>query len=161
MLEASRSAWSILGSLPYIGTASLPTLSPNTTLHINHDWFLPGNCQCIMSPASPGNSKAESLDLRGTQLGFGPRFSDFRCFFFVECCHDTLVQDRNFLFIRNHLPISFCANDPLTHSWSWALHEKLLIVQLLQNFTAFYGTRKFITVFTKALHWSLSWTRSI
>jgi hypothetical protein len=25
----------------------------------------------------------------------------------------------------------------------------------------FYGTRRFITVFTKALHWSLSWARSI
>jgi hypothetical protein len=25
----------------------------------------------------------------------------------------------------------------------------------------FYGTRKFITVFTRALHWSLSWAKSI
>jgi hypothetical protein len=32
---------------------------------------------------------------------------------------------------------------------------------LLKNFTAFYGTRRFITMFTKALHWSLSWARSI
>jgi hypothetical protein len=49
----------------------------------------------------------------------------------------------------------------LTHSWSWALLEKLPIVQLLKNFPAFYGTRRFITVFTRALHWSLSWARSI
>jgi hypothetical protein len=49
----------------------------------------------------------------------------------------------------------------LTHSWSWALIEKLPIVQLLQNFPAFYGTRRLITVFTRALHWSLSWARSI
>jgi hypothetical protein len=34
-------------------------------------------------------------------------------------------------------------------------------VQLLKNFPAFYGTRRFITVFTRALHWSLSWARSI
>jgi hypothetical protein len=34
-------------------------------------------------------------------------------------------------------------------------------VQLLKNFPAFYGTRRFITVFTRALHWSLSWPRSI
>jgi hypothetical protein len=27
--------------------------------------------------------------------------------------------------------------------------------------SAFYGTRRFITVFTRALHWSLSWARSI
>jgi hypothetical protein len=35
------------------------------------------------------------------------------------------------------------------------------IVQLLKNFPAFYGTRMFITVFTRALHSSLSWDRSI
>jgi hypothetical protein len=49
----------------------------------------------------------------------------------------------------------------VTHSRSWALLEKLSIVQLLKNFPAFYGTRKFITVFTRALHWSLFWARSI
>jgi hypothetical protein len=48
-----------------------------------------------------------------------------------------------------------------THSWSWALLEKLPIVQLLKNFPAFYGIRRFITAFTKVLHWSLSWARSI
>jgi hypothetical protein len=30
-------------------------------------------------------------------------------------------------------------------------------VQLLKNFPAFYGTRRFITVFTRALHWSGSY----
>jgi hypothetical protein len=49
----------------------------------------------------------------------------------------------------------------LTHSWRWALLEKLPIVQPLKKFSAFYGTRGFITVFTRALHWSLSWARSI
>jgi hypothetical protein len=34
-------------------------------------------------------------------------------------------------------------------------------VQLLKNFPAFYGPRRFVTVFTRALHWSLSWARSI
>jgi hypothetical protein len=29
------------------------------------------------------------------------------------------------------------------------------------NFSAFYGTRRFITVFKTALHWSLSWPRWI
>jgi hypothetical protein len=47
----------------------------------------------------------------------------------------------------------------LTHSWSWALLEKLPIVQIFKNFPAFYGTQKFITMFTRALHWS--WARSI
>jgi hypothetical protein len=51
-------------------------------------------------------------------------------------------------------------NDNNSLSWSWALLEKLKIVQLLKNFPAFYGTRRFITAFTTALHWSLSWARS-
>jgi hypothetical protein len=34
-------------------------------------------------------------------------------------------------------------------------------VQPLKNFTAFYGTRRFNTVFTRALHWFLSWAISI
>jgi hypothetical protein len=32
-------------------------------------------------------------------------------------------------------------------------------VQLLENFPAFYGTQRFITEFTRALHWSLSWAK--
>jgi hypothetical protein len=47
---------------------------------------------------------------------------------------------------------------------SWALLEKPPVAQLLKNFPAFYGTRRFITVFTRALHWSLSrarWIQSI
>jgi hypothetical protein len=34
-------------------------------------------------------------------------------------------------------------------------------VQPLRNFPAYYGTRRYITVFTRALHWSLTWARSI
>jgi hypothetical protein len=40
------------------------------------------------------------------------------------------------------------------------LFEKLSIVQPLKNFPAFYETRRFITVSTRALQWSLSWARS-
>jgi hypothetical protein len=49
----------------------------------------------------------------------------------------------------------------LTHSWSWALLEKLPLVSLLKNFAVFYGTRRFSTVFTRVFHWSLSWARLI
>jgi hypothetical protein len=49
----------------------------------------------------------------------------------------------------------------LTYPRSWALLEEPPIVQPLKNFPAFYGTRKFNTVFTRALHWSLSWVISI
>jgi hypothetical protein len=46
-------------------------------------------------------------------------------------------------------------------SCSWALLEKLPVTQLLKNFQTLYGTQRFITVFTRALHWFLSWARSI
>jgi hypothetical protein len=36
------------------------------------------------------------------------------------------------------------------------LVEKLPIVQPLKNFPPFYGIQRFITVFTRALCWSLS-----
>jgi hypothetical protein len=44
----------------------------------------------------------------------------------------------------------------VNNSWSLTVLEKLIIVQLLKNFPTFYGTRSFITAFTRALHWSLS-----
>jgi hypothetical protein len=44
----------------------------------------------------------------------------------------------------------------LPDSWSEALLEKMLIVQLLKKFPAFYATRRSITVFTRAIQWSLS-----
>jgi hypothetical protein len=47
------------------------------------------------------------------------------------------------------------------NSRNWALLEKPPIVQLLKSFPATYGTRRFNTVFIRALHWSLSWARSI
>jgi hypothetical protein len=49
----------------------------------------------------------------------------------------------------------------LTHSRSWDLLEDPPILQLHRNFPAFHGTRRFNNVFTKALHWSLSWATSI
>ena len=39
--------------------------------------------------------------------------------------------------------------------------EKLTASQLVKKFPAFYGTRRFITVFTSARHLSLSWPSSI
>jgi hypothetical protein len=48
-----------------------------------------------------------------------------------------------------------------TNSWSWTIPKKRPIVQLLKNFPSFYGTRRFITALTRALHWCLSWARSI
>jgi hypothetical protein len=62
---------------------------------------------------------------------------------------------------RDNHPYILALTHSLTHSWSWDLLEMLSIVQPLKNFPAFYKTRWFITVFTRALHWSLIWARSI
>jgi hypothetical protein len=39
--------------------------------------------------------------------------------------------------------------------------EKLAVAQLVKEFPAFYGTRRFISLFRTASHLSLSWARSI
>jgi hypothetical protein len=44
----------------------------------------------------------------------------------------------------------------ITYLRTSALLEEPPIVQLLKNFPAFYGTPRFNTVFTRALHWFLS-----
>ena len=44
---------------------------------------------------------------------------------------------------------------------SRVLIEKLTGSQLVKKFSAFYGTRRFITVFTSARHLSLSWASPI
>jgi hypothetical protein len=44
-------------------------------------------------------------------------------------------------------------------SMDLSLLEKLPVAQSLKIFPTFYGTRRFVTVFTRALHWSLSWAR--
>jgi hypothetical protein len=42
----------------------------------------------------------------------------------------------------------------------WVLLEKPPVAQLLNSFPTFCATRGFITVFTRAIPWSLSWARS-
>jgi hypothetical protein len=44
---------------------------------------------------------------------------------------------------------------------SRVLPEKLTGPQIVKKFPVFYGTRRFITGFTRASHLSLSWARSI
>jgi hypothetical protein len=82
-------------------------------------------------------------------LNYPPKYSSY-------CCIYLSIYFFFLLLSQSDLQNYTC----LTHSWSWALLEKLPIVQLLKNFPAFYGTRRFITVFTRALHWSLSSART-
>jgi hypothetical protein len=48
-----------------------------------------------------------------------------------------------------------------SNSWSRVLLEKPPVAKLLKNFLKLYGPRRFINVFTRALHWSLSWAKWI
>jgi hypothetical protein len=45
--------------------------------------------------------------------------------------------------------------------WSWVILEKLTAAQLLNTFLAFSGTWRFITMFSTAHHWTLSWASQI
>jgi hypothetical protein len=39
--------------------------------------------------------------------------------------------------------------------WCRILFEKLIVTQLVKNILPSYGTRRFITAFTQARHWTL------
>jgi len=45
--------------------------------------------------------------------------------------------------------------------WGRVLVQKLTVAKLLKKFSAFYGTSRFITMFTRTRHWYLSWARWI
>jgi hypothetical protein len=50
--------------------------------------------------------------------------------------------------------------DQLT-SWRKTLLENLTATQQVKKLPAFYGSRRFVNVFARARHWSLSWARWI
>jgi hypothetical protein len=77
---------------------------------------------------------------------------------FNNCFCSQLSFLRKLLIYKSFLKHLFCI---CSIPWSWALLQKPPIAHLFKNFLKFYGTRRFITVFTTALHWSLSWARWI
>jgi hypothetical protein len=78
-----------------------------------------------------------------------PRVSEFPSYWVINLhllCYGLYFRAQsNPLWIRHQIINLMVMN---SHSWSWDLLEKLPIVQLLENFPAFYGTRRFITAFT-------------
>jgi hypothetical protein len=56
------------------------------------------------------------------------------------------------------VPLSHCTVQVTAELtiWNIFLFGKLIVTQLVKKFPAFYGTQRFITVFTTACHWSLS-----
>jgi hypothetical protein len=78
-----------------------------------------------------------------------PRPECVICFFNMHCVQAFMWPS---VFFKTVKRCGHVSAHSLTHSWSWALLQKLPIVQLLKNFPAFCGTRRFITMFTRALH---------
>jgi hypothetical protein len=88
-------------------------------------------------------SRAYRLQAEGVSVLLQERvqFKNYQVLFLAS-------EDSSYLRPRGHCDRHPYASLTLTHSWSWALLEKLPIVQLLENFPAFYGTRRFFTAFT-------------
>ena len=61
----------------------------------------------------------------------------------------------------SHLPVHTIAYWYLLTPWCRVLLEKLTGLQLVKKVPAFYGTRRFITAFTRFHHPSLSWASPI
>jgi hypothetical protein len=60
---------------------------------------------------------------------------------------------------RTHSLVNRGTGKELT-TWSRVLLKKLTSLQLVKKFPKFYGTRRFISAFTRAHQLSLPWTRS-
>ena len=63
--------------------------------------------------------------------------------------------------MSRHNSCAFHSAAYLLTPWCTVLPQKLIGSKLVKKFSAFYGTRRFITAFTSARHMSLSWARSI
>jgi hypothetical protein len=113
------------------------------------------------------NSVIQPVPLKWPPISEGKHNSKQSCNFTCSrLCRSPKCKDKDSLTER----LWFIKSDQFKHPWvlylltssrSWALLEEPPIVQPLKNFPAFYGTRRFNTVFTRALHWSLSWAISI
>ena len=72
--------------------------------------------------------------------------------------HRAKIRSRNLLNMQSHpksrnvqwmlLRMNITHEGPSNDPWSKVLLEKLIVAQLVKKFSAFYGTRRIITVFT-------------
>jgi hypothetical protein len=75
--------------------------------------------------------------------------------------HMSLLGLQHF-HLQSHLVIHYHCLQVIDNSMELSPWEAVShATHLLKNFPTFYGIRRFITIFTRALHWSLSWARSI
>jgi hypothetical protein len=80
--------------------------------------------------------------------------------FFVVVLSSIKFQDRTLAWPLpcRSFPTHLSSIVPTSNMW---VYTDVAVAQLLRNFPTFYGTRRFIIMFTRALHYSLSWARSI
>jgi hypothetical protein len=73
------------------------------------------------------------------------------------------VNKSQFVPVISEPPCIFLSDSSsiLLTPWSRVLPQTLSSPHLPKKFPAFYGTRRFITAFTRPRHLSLSWARSI
>jgi hypothetical protein len=95
-----------------------------------------------------------------------PSFCNVICLIIASPSHGANLSDNVMILILEHMlkVVGLCANIKYTNSmktWSWVLPEKLTVVNLLNHLPMFYGTRRFITVFTGVRYWFVSLTRWI
>jgi hypothetical protein len=66
-----------------------------------------------------------------------------------------------YIHTHTHIYMYVCIYKVLITSRKRVLFQKLMATQLVKKFHSFYGPRRFITVFIRTRHWSLSWYRCI
>jgi hypothetical protein len=138
-------------------------MNHDTQVHITTFHLSESNFNIILS--STIRSRKLSLSLRYGYLisTIRPNTCSSRVSLYVHP-NDILwsVQIMKFLvWISIQHPVTSVRPYLHTYLRSGALLEKPPSVQPLKNLPAFYVTRRFITVFTRAFQWSLSWARSI
>jgi hypothetical protein len=82
-----------------------------------------------------------------------------KCFGFVRLIH--IMNCRNRICKQDNVRKDLCWSQWLTDSTEQSPYREADSHLSNQEITAFYGTRRFITVFTWARHWSLYWARWI
>jgi hypothetical protein len=76
----------------------------------------------------------------------------------------SIITCNVFITTAGTTPLNIALRSTLQNNWvtPWSrVLGKLTVTQLVNKFPVFYVTLRFITVFTTARHWSLSWARCI
>jgi hypothetical protein len=67
------------------------------------------------------------------------------------------IQHRLHIYIHSRIfMLQNCSTCLIIIARSRVLFEELTVTQIIKKLPAIYGTRRFITVYTTARHWSLS-----